>query len=257
VSLKLLSWNVAGRSGKLAEQAAAVSRQDADVVALQEIRTTTLPRWRAALEVGGLAHICDSSAYLGDRRYFNLVASRWPHRELALSGAPYPERVLSIVAEAPIGEIEVHNVHVPPATRNGLVKIETFEAISYMLARPSSRHRILCGDFNSPVYESAEGDVVTAAESHPEWLERWDTGERSVLTGLAAHDLSDIFRGLHGYDRQDASWVFHTRARRKAAHRFDHVFASASLNAIHCDYHHEWRESGLSDHSPIEAVFEL
>jgi endonuclease/exonuclease/phosphatase family metal-dependent hydrolase len=254
--LKLLSWNVAGRSGKLAAQAAAVARQDADIIALQEVRSTTLPKWRKALAAEGLSHIRDSSGCLGGRRFFNLVAGRWPCRELPLSGAPYPERVLSVVAETPVGEIEVHNAHVPPAMRNGLIKVETFEAISYMLARPSSRPRILCGDFNSPMYESAEGEVVTAAERHPEWLERWDAGERSVLTGLAAYDLGDVFRRLHGYDRQDASWVFNTRARRKQAHRFDHVFASAALNAVHCDYHHEWRESGLSDHSAIEAVFE-
>jgi endonuclease/exonuclease/phosphatase family metal-dependent hydrolase len=256
VNLKLLSWNVAGRSRKLAAQIAAVARQEADIVALQEVRSTTVAKWRDALAAEGLNHIGDSSAYLDSRRYFNLVATRWPHRELPLSGAPYPERVFSVLTETPVGEIEVHNVHVPPGSHAGLIKVETFEAISYMLARPSSRHRILCGDLNSPMYESPEGDVVTAAGRHPHLLERWDTAERSVLTGLAAYDLPDVFRRLHGYDRQDASWVFHTRARRKRAHRLDHVFASAALNATYCDYHHEWRESGLSDHSSIEAVFE-
>ena len=47
----------------------------------------------------------------------------------------------------------------------------------------------------------------------------------------------------------------HTRARRKAAHRLDHVLASASLGAVTCDYIHGWREAGLSDHSAIEAAF--
>ncbi len=48
----------------------------------------------------------------------------------------------------------------------------------------------------------------------------------------------------------------HTRARRKAAHRLDHVLASAALGAVRCDYEHGWREAGLSDHAAIEARFE-
>ena len=48
----------------------------------------------------------------------------------------------------------------------------------------------------------------------------------------------------------------HTRARRKAAHRLDHVLASAGLGPVACDYVHGWREAGLSDHSAIEATFE-
>ena len=47
-----------------------------------------------------------------------------------------------------------------------------------------------------------------------------------------------------------------TRARRKSAHRLDHVLASESLNPVWCDYEHGWREAGLSDHSGMIAVFE-
>jgi len=48
----------------------------------------------------------------------------------------------------------------------------------------------------------------------------------------------------------------HTRARRKSAHRLDHVLASDGLGLVACDYVHEWRQAGLSDHSAIEAWFE-
>ncbi len=48
----------------------------------------------------------------------------------------------------------------------------------------------------------------------------------------------------------------HTRARRKAAHRLDHILASNGLGLVACDYVHEWRQAGLSDHSAIEAWFE-
>jgi len=254
--MKLISWNVAGRSGVLEAQAEALARQEPDLICLQEVRATSLPRWREALTAIGLGELGDSSEFIGSRRFFNLAASRWPLRALPGIGAPQPERVLSLAAETPHGPLELHNVHVPPAQSAGLVKVETCEAIHFALARPSDRHRILCGDFNSPRLETAEGELITFAVNHPELLERWDAAERSILTGLAEWDLVDVFRALHGYDRQDASWVFHTRARRKSAHRLDHILASPSLNAVWCDYHHGWREAALSDHSAIEAVFE-
>ena len=254
--MKLISWNVAGRSVKLADQAAALGRQDADVVCLQEVRATTLPRWRAALERLGFTSFSDSSEFIGERRFFCLTASRWEHVELPAIPAPHPERVLSVVLETPAGQLELHNAHVPPAQSKGFTKVETCEAIHYALARPSERHRVLCGDFNTPKLETSEGELITFAENHPEHLERWDAAERSLLEGLAEWDLVDCFRQLHGYDRQDVSWVFHTRSRRKSGHRLDHVLASASLRPSFCDYHHGWREAGLSDHSAIEAVFE-
>lgn len=253
--MKLISWNVAGRSVKLADQAAALARQDADIVCLQEVRASTMPRWRAALEAMGLGEIADSSEFIGERRFFCVTASPWELTELPAIPGPHPERVLSLVIETPAGQLELHNAHVPPAQSKGFVKVETCEAIFDRLARPCDRHRVLCGDFNTPKLETTEGELITFALNHPEYLERWDAAERSLLEGLAEWDLADCFRALHGYDRQDVSWVFHTRSRRKAGHRLDHVLASASLGVSYCDYIHGWREAGLSDHSAIEAVF--
>ena len=56
-ALRVISWNVARRSSRLAEQAAALASREPDVVALQEITDTTLPLWRAVLERIGLPHI--------------------------------------------------------------------------------------------------------------------------------------------------------------------------------------------------------
>jgi len=256
VRVRLLTWNVAGRTKLLPDQLAAVGRREPDLVTLQEIRPSTAPAWREALAAEGLGYALDSATFIGRRRLFNLTASRWELTELPAIGAPQPERVLSAVSESPAGQIEIHNAHVPPAPSNGLIKVETCEALFERLARPSERHRILCGDLNTPRFESEHGEVETFASNHPGDELRWDAAERSLLTGLAEWDLRDAFRELNGYDRRDVSWVFHTRSRRKAAHRLDHVLASASLNPIACDYLHEWREAGLSDHSGMEAIFE-
>jgi len=233
-----------------------VLRREADVVCLQEVRASTVGEWREALASDGLAGFLDSSRFANRRRLFNLTASRWPLGELPAVGAPQPERVLSAVIDSPFGPIDIHNAHVPPAPSNGLVKVETCEALYERLARPSDRHRILCGDLNTPRRELADGTVETFASNHPEHEARWDAAERGLLTGLAPWGLDDVFRELNGYDRGDVSWVMHTRARRKAAHRLDHVLASPSLRPRACDYIHGWREIGLSDHSAIEASFD-
>src|SRR5205814_807995 len=75
VRVDLLSWNVAGRVALFRNQAAAVSRREPDLVALQEVRPSTLDRWRDALAEAGLGFTVDSSAFLGRRRLLNLTAS--------------------------------------------------------------------------------------------------------------------------------------------------------------------------------------
>ena len=84
--------------------------------------------------------------------------------------------------------------------------------------------------------------------------ERWDAAERSILTGLAPYDLADVFRRLHGYGVAEFSWRLKRLGKFRDS-RFDHVFASATLNPVECPYVHAWRESGLSDHSGLEVVF--
>jgi exonuclease III len=230
-------------------------RQEPDLVCLQEVRPSTRGPWAAALAEAGLVRALDSAEFRNARRLFNLTAARWPLIELPAIPAPHPERVLSCVVETPHGLLDLHNAHVPPAQSRGFTKVETCEAIHYRLARPSDRHRVLCGDLNTPREETSDGEVITFAGNHPEFLERWDAAERGVLEGLAEWDLADQFRALNGWERRDVSWVFHTRSYRKAGFRLDHVLASASLNTAYCDYQHGWREAGLSDHSAIEAVF--
>jgi hypothetical protein len=78
-----------------------VTRQEPDLVCLQEVRPTTREGWAVALERAGLVHLADSGEFRDGRRLFNLTASRWPLGELPAVGAPQPERVLSTVIETP------------------------------------------------------------------------------------------------------------------------------------------------------------
>ncbi len=160
---------------------------------------------------------------------------------------PWPERLLSITLDTQWGEVDVHNVYVPANYQQGNVhlpmRIATLEGLYTGLAHISKRHRILCGDFNLPRKETTEGKVVTFGQHDTSfvWSERADAAERSVLLGLAVHDLHDVFRQLHGYEKREFSW--YTTTKDHTGYRLDHVFASSSLRAIECRYLHQFRES--------------
>lgn len=205
----------------------------------------------------------DPKVLTGGRRYGQVLASRWPLDPLPLTefDIPWAERVLSAVIETPGGAIEVHTAHIPAGESHGWIKIETFEGIHKRLAQASTVPRILCGNFNSPNRETEDGIEVTFGKRIGtdgtlirEKDGRWARGERGVITDLAQYDLPDVYRMANSYAVQEMSWTRQIWGRQHGG-RFDHVFASRSLNPVQCTYLHDLREEGLSDHSPIEVCF--
>ncbi|MDQ6631085.1 MAG: hypothetical protein M3Y82_04915, partial [Verrucomicrobiota bacterium] len=176
---------------------------------------------------------------------------------------PWPEKVLSVTVNTSQGTIEIHTVHFPNGSNHGWTKIDMFEAIYTMLACNAKDHRILCGDFNSPLDETTDGQIRTFGQvtKAPDGryiitkkYERWDMGERNVMEGLRRYDLQDVFRSIHGYKKEAFSHYTNNRGNR-IGRRFDHIFASDSLNVVKCEYLNRLRCPELSDHAPIEAVF--
>jgi exonuclease III len=256
--LIVLTWNVAGRVRGVPEQAAALADQQADVVALQEIRLTSLSPWREALAGLGFSHVVSSlDAHFPavrlppDRRLGVLIAGREPVEPLgAPDGVPWPERVLC--ARTAMGEVV--NVHAPLSSKAGAVKVLTLEAAFAYLAPPSSGARIVVGDFNTPAYESREGEVRTFARTRggslrPAYGERHDLAELALVTGLLEHGYVDAFRVLHGYERRDRSWLY---PHGKMGYRLDHIVVRG-LDVNACEYRHDWRDAGLSDHAAMWA----
>jgi len=199
------------------------------------------------------------------RRYAVLIASQWPLRvaqQQWSSYVPWPERVLSVVVAAPFGEIELHTAYIPCGASHDWIKIRTFEGIFTRLARDTKRPRILCGDFNTPQEETQEGLVMTWGQRkkrngdlafRKRWGKRWDEGERNILTGLARYNLADAYRSpvrVLGGGLELAG-----RQAERGARRFDHVFASSSMNPQKLEYLHKAVERGLSDHAVAEVDF--
>lgn len=274
--MKLVSWNVNGRVTKAATQCDALANREPDIVALQEVTARTCPLLRECLRSRGLHFISDSfslaastSDLVGPRRYGLLIASRFPIE--ALSGVrinvPWPERILAGAIAAPDYQFELYTTHIPPGSSNYWIKVEMLEGLYAALASTSQAPRILCGDFNTPQAERPNGEIVTWGQKMDEqgqavlWNRfrggsgaRWDAAERNVLQGLAKFDLADIYRSLYGYAVHDFSWYL-KRKEMIVGRRFDHVFAASCLRPVRCEYLHSFRETALSDHSPIEVVF--
>ena len=273
-TVKLISWNTNHRTRQALDQAQAILRRAPDVVALQEIISSSVKVMTRALSSGGLPHVVTtvgepSFDRRGPRAFGVLIASRYPLVEDATVRLPVPwgEKSVSAVITAPLAEFEVHTVHVPPGSSNGWVKIEVLEAVFVGLSRGADRPRLLCGDFNTPQHEFSSGEIVTWAQrigtSGQVSLRthfrggsglRWDAAERNILSGLQQFGMRDVYRGLHGYEIDASSWVLR-RKGTSIGRRFDHIFASKELHAVRCTYLNEWREVGLSDHAGLEAEF--
>jgi exonuclease III len=256
----VVTWNVAGRVRTVGLQAAALAEQPADVVALQEVRLSSLAPWREALAGLGFEHVVTSLdahdptlALAPDRRLGVLIAGRAPVEALpGPPGLPWPERVLS--ARTAIGEVV--NLHAPLSNKRGEVKVRTLEAVYEYLARPGgATPQVLVGDFNTPQYESREGEVSTFARTRtgrirPDYGERHDRAELALVTGLLEHGWADAFRVLHGYGRRDRSWLY---PNGKMGYRLDHIMVRG-LTVEACEYRHDWRDARLSDHAGMYAA---
>ena len=111
------------------------------------------------------------------------------------------------------------------------------------------------GDLNLPRGETTDGEVITFAEDHPECMERWDAAERSILRDWPS-----------GISTMSSAPSTASSAKTRAgcctrAHGARPGFESTrtrfgGLRPVWCDYHHGWREQGLTDHSGMEAIFE-
>jgi exonuclease III len=262
--VRLITWNVAARTKRLVDQAGALAAREPDIVALQEVTRRTRPLWDRAFELMGLTHVFASavdsglSRATGGRRTAVMIAARGElegvQKPLAV---PRRESALSVLAWLSSGPLEIHCVHVPNAA-NGWVKVETLQALRRGLETANRGPRVLCGDLNTPRRELPDGTTISFARDsrgrlRPERGPAWDAAELGIVPGLRDLGFRDAFRTCHGYASRSPSWTWKTIAGHDGGWRLDHTFLSAGLSPLACQYHHEWREQGLSDHSALET----
>lgn len=234
-----------------------------DIIALQEVRNPQA--YKTALGETNLVY-SDALEMAGGPGLF--VGSRWPLTRLPAAEWSIPPdehlffrnppldrevriRMLSLSVIRETQPFELHVVHVPPGSTNGWRKIDTFRAAFNRLTTGSNPPRILCGDFNEPRSETADGLITWAGRNKFSKVapEKWDTSVKEVLTGLAGSDLRDVFRVLHGASTADMWSVCVGRNNR----RYDHVFASERLRVTRAEYLPY--DATLSDHRPALVEF--
>ncbi|MBT3352636.1 MAG: hypothetical protein HOC91_05755 [Nitrospinaceae bacterium] len=277
--MRVISWNTNARSRQVARQVEYLKSRVPDVIALQEVTPSGAPELRSSLKEIGFKFVHDSfelfrnpSQLKGARRLGTLIASKYPARLIRrkIFQIPWKEKLISVSIKAPEISFDLHNTYIPSGASHGWKKVETLEGIYRGLAKKTRRPRILCGDFNAPQVEYPTGEVVTWAQ----WIRasgevvlrkqfrhgdgaRWDAAERNIMTGLGKFDLLDVYRTLCGWEAQGFSWYPIRKKIKVQGRRFDHIFASRSLNVARCRYLDEARLASLSDHAPIEADFSL
>lgn len=256
----VISWNVAGRKTAQPEQAKRLLQRDVELICLQEVTPTTAPLWEAELAAAGF-HVASSEWTVKPeraRRLGVLIAGTEPFTAVGSPpGLPWPERHLAVSTSLAGIETEVHNLHAPLSSKAGLAKVLTLEQVFAALVA-DDRPRLLAGDLNTPRYEARDGTVVTFARSRDGLLrldrgERHDRAELGLVAGLPRAGWHDAFRSLHGYERRDRSWTYPSRP---FGYRLDHIICSPAFEPVACEYLHDWREQGLSDHSAIWAELE-
>ena len=256
---------MAGRVARQAEQAGWVASREWDLVCLQEILPTTLGAWRRALRDQGMRDVRSSldewipgEPPPDGRRLGVLTAARAPLEVIASAYPPWPERLLTtrVRCERPF---ELHNLHSPISQKPDRVKLRTHRAIHAHLARGHALPQLLAGDLNTPRRELPDGEIWSFARTARGSLradrgETWERDELAPIRGLEEHGFRDLFRDLHGFDRDAISFA---AGRSGKGWRLDHILGSRQFRAVACEYDEGPRLAGLSDHSPVWAELEL
>ena len=275
--LKCFTWNLGHRLKKIPSQIKAVVDRNPNIIAFQEVTLESSKIIKKILSssykniVDSFELSSDQSLWNGPRRLGELIATNYELKPRSQNefDIPWQERVLGVDITIPNETIEFYNTYIPPGSTNRWKKIETLEGLYKGLAIHSKRKRILCGDFNTPQDELLKYGVCTFAQKInkkgvPKLRKifrggsgnRWDQGERNILEGLKEFNLVDAYRQLHPIPKKAYSFVLERRGRVVAKRRFDHFFLSEEFKIKSIEYLHQFRESGLSDHSPLELVIE-
>ena len=132
------------------------------------------------------------------------------------------------VARIRLKKLDLYGVYLPHKKKHGLFPYLE----SHLAGGPPS---VIAGDFNT-------GQNFIDQKGKTFWYTR-------ELQHLSTLSYVDAFRHLHGKLKREYSWFSHGGN----GFRYDHTWMASSLakDLTSCDYLHDPRESGLSDHSPM------
>ncbi len=261
ISIQVVSWNVHCRGAQVLDALKGLARPD--VLSLQEVRFSQRTPFEKRLRKMGLQCCPESYPNTPGKSYGNLIASRWTIEPVTLRYSreepPWPELLLEASVSVNGGSFLVIDVHIPNGSYYRWKKIDTFNALKDVVRKAKGRPCIVAGDFNEPQLLPLQdgGRIVT-------WGQWWDADEGGyVCTGKWKQwdaAVRWMFQNDGEHQMRHAYWEVHAGGMpvsyvtlRGAPRWFDHMFVSPDFRVEQCEYLHDVRLGGHSDHSALEA----
>lgn len=225
----ILSWNIRQGGGSRTDGIlAAIREEDPAILVLSEFRNNDrgLTLRTTLLQRGYTYQV--ASAARGETNSV-LIASKFPSGSALFpdSDPSYPDAIVR--ADLPV--CRLYGTYLPHKKKHRLFDFLLEDELDDDV--PS----IITGDFNSGKNRvDQEGDSFWYSDK---------------LVALEERGYFDAFREIHG-TATEYSWF----SQQGNGYRYDHAYMHPLLKPIlkDCAYLHDWREEGLSDHSPMKIV---
>ncbi len=251
--MKIVTWNVNSLNVRLPHVLGFLTREQPDVLALQETKVPDEKFPAADIEAAGYQVL-----YSGQKTYNGVaLISRLAGEEVVtdLPGLDDPQRRLLACT---IGGIRIINVYIPNGQEVGSdkydYKFRWLHALREFLGHELDRHQqlVLLGDFN---IAPADIDIHDPQRWHEKIM--CSTRERDMFRSLLELGLHDVVRELHPDEPLHSWWDYRMNAfRRKWGIRIDLHLATAAMQATLANVATDYRAlERPSDHAPVWVVY--
>jgi len=248
--VKIATWNVNGIRARQDEVASFVTREQPDVLCLQEIKAARdhIPKTVCDLP----DHWC---YWHGTKGYSGVALIVRKEIEADRPMYIHPDfDVETRIASVRVAGTLVASIYVPNGGKDFAGKVRFLEAMAAYVAalRATGDRVVLCGDINI---------ARTEADVHPKERDNRLVGQRSDERALFerildAGDLHDVGREQDPTNDALFTWwaPWRNMRQRNIGWRLDYVLASSAL-AARTSRCVSMREYGTSDHAPVVATF--
>lgn len=256
--MKIATWNVNSINVRMPQLLDWLSREDPDIVCLQEIKCTNENFPFATLEQAGYR-----SEALGQKSYNGVaILSKFPIENTQKNFPDDDEEAAKRMIAARINGVNIINLYVPNGTELGtdkfFFKLEWLQKLRRWLDRSFAKDELvlLCGDFNVAPEEPDVWDVAAW-----EGKLHFTKTERAAIYHISQWGFTDCFRKINGNLKEFSWWNYREGAwQRNHGLRIDHIWTSQPLADACTACFIDKSTRGLekpSDHAPVIAVFDL
>ena len=255
--MKIATWNVNSLKVRLPHVLDWLEASDADILCLQETKTTDENFPAAELEAAGY-HV----AFSGQKTYNGVAIISKTNPENVITDVPGLEDPQRRILGATIDGVRVLDLYVVNGQEVGsdkyAHKLHWLEKVTDHISEQLQDHErfVVLGDFN---IAPEDRDVYDPEAWHERIL--CSTPERDALQKILELGLTDTFRLFEQEEKSYSWWDYRAAGfRRNRGLRIDLILASRALAdaCVACNIDKEPRRlERPSDHTPVIAEFNL